>query len=90
MILWLKDKHLKISLDGEVVYCWYDMLMTTVVKDEEVENRNFNDSEDLNGVLVCARDDLDGVQALERAQLREDVPHCDRLTEVQDDVPLSW
>ena len=39
MILWLKDKHLKISLDGEVVYCWYDMLMTTVVKDEEVEKR---------------------------------------------------
>ena len=50
---------------------------------------SINEAEDLNGVLVRARDDLDGVQALERPQLREDVPHCDRLREIQDNVTLS-
>ena len=51
--------------------------------------RGMSFNENLNGVLVGARDDLDGVQALERPQLREDVPHCHRLREIQDDVPLS-
>ena len=51
---------------------------------------SFNEAENLNRVLVGARDDLDGVQALERPQFREDVPHCHRLREIQDDVPLSW
>ena len=43
----------------------------------------------LNRVLVGTRDNLNGVQALERPQLREDVPHRDRLREVQHNVPFS-
>ena len=33
MIFWLKDKHLNISLDGEVVNSLYGMMMTVVVTD---------------------------------------------------------
>ena len=45
---------------------------------------------DLDRILVSARNDLHGVQALERAQLGEDLPHGDRLGEVEDYVALSW
>ena len=45
---------------------------------------------DLDRILVSARNDLHGVQALERAQLGEDLPHGDRLGEVEDYVALAW
>ena len=44
----------------------------------------------LDRILVSAGNDLNGVQALKCAQLGEDLPHGDRLGEVEDYVALSW
>ena len=59
------------------------MMMTRRIK-------NWGKISNLDRILVSAGNDLHGVQALERAQLGEDLPHGDRLGEVEDYVALSW
>ena len=58
--------------------------------DDEEEDKKLVEISNLDRILVSARNDLHGVQALERAQLGEDLPHRDRLGEVEDYVALSW
>ena len=58
------------------------MMMTRRIK-------NWGKISNLDRILVSAGNDLHGVQALERAQLGEDLPHGDRLGEVEDYVALS-
>ena len=58
--------------------------------DEDKEDKKLVKISNLDRILVSARNDLHGVQALERAQLGEDLPHRDRLGEVEDYVALSW
>ena len=80
MILLLENEHLDIRThDGD--------------DDEDYDGEEEKKSgkiSDLDRILVSARNDLHGVQALERAQLGEDLPHGDRLGEVEDYVALSW
>ena len=76
MILLLENEHLDIRTHDE---------------DDDGEGiKKTGKTSDLDRILVSARNDLHGVQALERAQLGEDLPHGDRLGEVEDYVALSW
>ena len=76
MILLLENEHLDIRTHDE--------------DDDGEEEKKSGKISDLDRILVSARNDLHGVQALERAQLGEDLPHGDRLGEVEDYVALSW
>ena len=76
MILLLENEHLDIGThDGD---------------DDDEEYKKLREISNLDRILVSAGYDLHGVQALERAQLGEDLPHRDRLGEVEDYVALSW
>ena len=74
MILLLENKHLCTHNDN----------------DDGEEDKKLGKISNLDRILVSTGNDLDGVQALERAQLGEDLPHRDRLGEVEDYVALSW
>ena len=76
MILLLENEHLDIGAHDE--------------DDDDEEDKKLVKISNLDRILVSARNDLHGVQALERAQLGEDLPHRDRLGEVEDYVALSW
>ena len=74
MILLLENEHLCTHNDN----------------DDGEEDKKLGKISNLDRILVSAGNDLHGVQALERAQLGEDLPHRDRLGEVEDYVALSW
>ena len=80
VILLLENEHLDNRTHDE---------MEMMIDDGEGDKK-LGKISNLDRILVSAGNDLHGVQALERAQLGEDLPHGDRLGEVEDYVALSW
>ena len=84
----MKSSSLRCTFGWRCYYCLnHDLCHEDYDGEEEKKSGKISD---LDRILVSAGNDLDGVQALERAQLGEDLPHGDRLGEVEDYVALSW